>query len=56
MLWELVHVFFEHRGLLAGRAVETRSDAGAASFLYPFLDEREDDLGRRASTTCAARS
>ncbi|HEV7773764.1 MAG TPA: SIS domain-containing protein [Conexibacter sp.] len=44
VLWELVHVFFEHRGLLAGRSVEARSDAGAASFLYPFLDEREDDL------------
>jgi D-sedoheptulose 7-phosphate isomerase len=44
VLWELVHVFFEQRGLLAGRAVEARSDAGAASFLYPFLDEREDDL------------
>ncbi len=39
LLWELVHVFFEHRGL--------RSDAGAASFLYPFLDERapEHDVG-----------
>jgi D-sedoheptulose 7-phosphate isomerase len=44
VLWELVHVFFEHRGLLAGRAAPTQHDAGAASFLYPFLDEREDDL------------
>jgi D-sedoheptulose 7-phosphate isomerase len=47
VLWELVHVFFEHRGLLAGRAGGRRRaqhDAGAASFLYPFLDEREDDL------------
>ncbi len=30
MLWELVHVFFEHAGR-AGR------DGGASSFLYPFL-------------------
>jgi len=44
VLWELVHVFFEHRGLLAGRAAERRADAGAAGFLYPFLDERENDL------------
>jgi D-sedoheptulose 7-phosphate isomerase len=44
VLWELVHVFFEHRGLLEGRT-ETRShDAGASSFLYPFLAEREHDL------------
>jgi D-sedoheptulose 7-phosphate isomerase len=44
VLWELVHVFFEHRGLLEGRDARTRHDAGASSFLYPFLDEREDDL------------
>jgi D-sedoheptulose 7-phosphate isomerase len=39
-----VHVFFEHRGLLAGRAGRARHDAGASSFLYPFLAEREDNL------------
>jgi D-sedoheptulose 7-phosphate isomerase len=44
VLWELVHVFFEHRGLLAGRTEQRVHDAGAASFLYPFLAEREDDL------------
>jgi D-sedoheptulose 7-phosphate isomerase len=44
VLWELVHVFFEHRGLLAGRTAEARHDAGVAGFLYPFLAEREDDL------------
>ena len=44
LLWELVHVFFEHRGLLAGRDPGTRHEAGAASFLYPFLAERERDL------------
>jgi D-sedoheptulose 7-phosphate isomerase len=31
VLWELVHVFFEHRSASSG-------GAGAASFLYPFLD------------------
>ncbi|MEA2322435.1 MAG: D-sedoheptulose 7-phosphate isomerase [Solirubrobacteraceae bacterium] len=44
VLWELVHVFFDHRGLLEGRPAGAVSDAGASSFLYPFLDEREDDL------------
>jgi D-sedoheptulose 7-phosphate isomerase len=44
VLWELVHVFFEHRGLLEGRTERRVHDAGASSFLYPFLDEREDDL------------
>jgi D-sedoheptulose 7-phosphate isomerase len=44
VLWELVHVFFEHRGLLAGRTERERHDAGASSFLYPFLDERENEL------------
>jgi D-sedoheptulose 7-phosphate isomerase len=44
VLWELVHVFFEHRGLLEGRTAGSRHDSGASSFLYPFLDEAEDDL------------
>jgi D-sedoheptulose 7-phosphate isomerase len=44
VLWELVHVFFEHRGLLGGRTERRVHDAGASSFLYPFLDERESDL------------
>ncbi|WP_372789552.1 SIS domain-containing protein [Paraconexibacter sp.] len=44
VLWELVHVFFEHRGLLAGRTERAHHDSGASGFLYPFLDEREDDL------------
>ncbi len=44
ILWELVHVFFEHRGLLAGRDPRQAHDAGASSFLYPFLDEREREL------------
>ncbi len=46
VLWELVHVFFEHRGLLEGRTDRPRHDAGASSFLYPFLAEQEDDLTR----------
>jgi len=44
VLWELVHVFFEHRGLLEGRDERRVHDAGASSFLYPFLAEREDRL------------
>ena len=44
LLWELVHVFFEHRGLLAGRDAKRVHDAGASSFLYPFLGEQETDL------------
>jgi D-sedoheptulose 7-phosphate isomerase len=44
LLWELVHVFFEHRGLLEGREARAVHDTGASSFLYPFLSEGETDL------------
>jgi D-sedoheptulose 7-phosphate isomerase len=44
VLWELVHVFFEHRGLLEGREAGPVHDSGASSFLYPFLSEGENDL------------
>jgi D-sedoheptulose 7-phosphate isomerase len=44
VLWELVHVFFEHRGLLGGRERGPVHDSGASSFLYPFLAEEETDL------------
>ena len=44
LLWELVHVFFEHRGLLEGRSERLVHDSGAASFLYPFLGEQEHNL------------
>jgi D-sedoheptulose 7-phosphate isomerase len=44
VLWELVHVFFEHRGLLEGRRAETVHDSGASAFLYPFLGQQEHDL------------
>jgi D-sedoheptulose 7-phosphate isomerase len=45
VLWELVHVFFEHKGLLEG-SVGTRHDAGASRFLYPFLGREEHDVER----------
>ena len=44
VLWELVHVFFDHRGLLEGREPRAEADPGAAGFLYPFLAEAERDL------------
>lgn len=44
LLWELVHVFFDHRGLLKGRDARGVHDAGRSSFLYPFLGEQEHDL------------
>lgn len=44
VLWELVHVFFDHRGLLSGREAAPVHDTGASSFLYPFLAEGEHDL------------
>ncbi len=36
MLWETVHVYFEHR--------EQGHDVGASSFLYPFLSKGEQQL------------
>ena len=44
VLWELVHVFFDHRGLLRGRDERRKHDSGASAFLYPFLGEDETDL------------
>jgi D-sedoheptulose 7-phosphate isomerase len=44
ILWELVHVFFDHRGLLEGRDAGPIHDTGHSSFLYPFLSESEHDL------------
>ena len=54
VLWESVHVFFEHRGLLAGRAAGPVHDSGAASFLYPFLAEGETDLERVIADVAAS--
>ena len=48
VLWELVHVFFDHRGLLEGREARRTHDTGASSFLYPFLAEGET-TSRRSS-------
>jgi len=44
VVWELVHVFFEHRGLLEGRKERVVHDAGGSAFLYPFLAEAEAGL------------
>ncbi|MEA2196027.1 MAG: D-sedoheptulose 7-phosphate isomerase [Solirubrobacteraceae bacterium] len=44
VLWELVHVFFDHRGLLAGRDARRTHDSGLSSFLYPFLGEQDSEL------------
>jgi D-sedoheptulose 7-phosphate isomerase len=44
ILWELCHVFLDHRGLLEGRAAGIPHDTGASNFLYPFLSESEKDL------------
>ena len=46
VLWELVHVFIEHR--------ERRGhDAGASSFLYPFLGESAQALRERGGGRAA---
>jgi D-sedoheptulose 7-phosphate isomerase len=37
LLWELVHVFFEHRS-------GSQEGTGASSFLYPFLNQQEHDV------------
>lgn len=44
IVWELVHVFFEHPGLLQGRSTRLVHDAGSAGFLYPFLSQREGGI------------
>lgn len=44
IVWELVHVFFEHQGLLEGRGERIVHDAGGSAFLYPFLSGAETKL------------
>jgi D-sedoheptulose 7-phosphate isomerase len=44
VLWELVHVFFDHKGLLEDRPRGSSHDTGRSSFLYPFLAEAETGL------------
>ncbi len=67
VLWELVHVFLDNRGLLEGRSARPVHDSGASSFLYPFLGEQEHDLEAivadvrasvlmKADETCALRA
>ena len=51
LLWELVHVFFEHRGLLEGRDVRATHDPGASGFLYPFLQSGSRTSTRSSSTS-----
>jgi D-sedoheptulose 7-phosphate isomerase len=53
VLWELVHVFFEHRGLLAGLDGEAPGRS-AAGFLYPFLEEGDADLDAVLSDVTAS--
>ena len=48
LLWELVHVFFEHGG-------RQSAGGGAASFLYPFLDDKATDVDARARRRRRAR-
>ena len=54
LLWELVHVFFDHRGLLEGREARQVHDPGASSFLYPFLSESQTDLESIVSDVAAS--
>ena len=42
VLWELVHVFFDHKGLLEDRPKGPAHDTGRSSFLYPWLMEAEN--------------
>ncbi len=37
VLWELVHVFFDHLG-------GSETGAGASAFLYPFLERQDEDV------------
>jgi D-sedoheptulose 7-phosphate isomerase len=55
VLWELVHVFFEHRGLLQGREAGPVHDVGASSFLYPSSPSART-TSTPSSPTSAARS
>src|SRR5919201_1400949 len=47
VLWELVHVFFDHLG-------SSTAGAGASGFLYPFLAEQERDLEPVVADVCAS--
>ncbi len=54
VLWELVHVFFEHRGLLAGlRAHADTTPARPRSCIRSWMSARR--TWKRSSRTCASR-
>ena len=42
VLWELVHVFFDHRGLLEGREAQQRLRRRRVELPVPFLSEQSD--------------
>ncbi len=44
VVWELVHVFFEHDALVRGSEPTPADDPGGAGFLYPFLHESRPKL------------
>lgn len=44
VLWETVHVYFDHRGLLEEDPGGSRHDVGDSAFLYPFLSASEENL------------
>ena len=52
VLWETVHVFFEHPGLVGGRGARAVATAQPAGFLYPFLERREHDLDAVLCSVC----
>ncbi len=53
VLWELVHVFFDHRGLLAGREAGPVHDTGALELPLPVPLGVGDRPRRRGRRTCA---
>ena len=55
VLWELVHVFFEHRGLLAGRASGPGPRRRAPQASSTRSCRRASAISMRWSRTCAAR-
>ena len=55
VLWELVHVFFDHRGLLAGRDRAPRPRRRRVELPVPVPGRAASASSSRCSTTCAAR-
>ena len=54
LLWELVHVFFDHRGLLEGRTEGTVHDPARPAFSIPSWASART-TSTPCWTTCAAR-